>query len=223
MSPILVAFALLAQAQQPLPQPRQEGMPPREPTPGQAMFDAEQEASFTEARQTMHRFGACVADRSPQAAADVLARDFRTQEYRAGLRALSDQNGTCLNVRGRMRSAPLLFAAAMAERLIERGEGPVNVRLARAASQPATTAFAPSDAVAICVVRSMPDQVAQLFASAPASREETAAIAALRPAAGLCAGGRSRVEGSDAAMRSILATAAFRTLRAAAPATAARN
>jgi hypothetical protein len=220
---ILLALALLAQPSQPQQPQRPEGVAPREPSPGQAMFEAERMASDREAQVAMHRFGACVADRSPQAVAELLALDFRTPQYRTGLRTLGEQNGTCLNVRGRMRSAQLLFAGAIAERLIERDRAPLNVRLARAALQPATAAFAPSDALAICVVRSVPDQVAQLFASSPTTREEAAAVAALRPAADLCAGSRSRVEGSDAAMRAILATAAFRTLRAAAPANVAGN
>ena len=60
--------------------------------------------------------------------------------------------------RGRMRSANLLFAGAIAEQLLKRDPQPLNVRLARAAMKPAPAAYSDTDKMALCVVRGVPDE-----------------------------------------------------------------
>ena len=111
------------------------------------------------ARQEMERFGTCVADRSPEKAAQTLAMDFRTPTYQSAMRNLTRANEDCFRrYRDAMRANNLSFAGAMAERLIERDATPINVRIARTAHVPVPPRT-PSDAIAICIVRSAPDEV----------------------------------------------------------------
>lgn len=167
------------------------------------------------ARIEMQRFGACVVDASGAKAAATLRMDFRDPAYRSAMRALADNNRNCLRARGRMRSAGLSFAASMAEALLAKGEGTMKSRLARAAAAPATTAFTPTDAQAICVVRAMPDEVSALFATPVASEDEKRALAALAIGVQRCAAGGTPVEYGEAGLRSVLATAAYRQTVAA--------
>ncbi|PKP95638.1 MAG: hypothetical protein CVT75_00995 [Alphaproteobacteria bacterium HGW-Alphaproteobacteria-14] len=171
------------------------------------------------ARQALDAYGRCVAERKPQESQRVLAQDFRSSAYRTGLRMLSDDaERNCAKAavgqKGAMRSSNLLFAGAVAENLIEQGVEPVNVRLAMAVNAKADT-FGPTDALAQCLARSLPDQVAALFAAGPASEEELAASAPLFSAIAPCsqaAGIENRIEMSLPAMRAMLATAALRLI-----------
>ena len=178
--------------------------------------------SSAAARREMEQFGICVADRSPEKAADTLAMDFRSTTYKSALRNLARANEDCFIRRNdAMRSQNLSFAGAIAERLIERDAAPVNVRIVRASAasiEPRTA----SDAIAICVVRSVPDDVARLFASDVASDAEAQAYSALQLATRLCSQGKGELRTTVEGLRAMLATAAFRTVSAQ-PAVAGAN
>ncbi len=171
------------------------------------------------ARQVLDAYGRCVAERKPQESLRILTQDFRSSSYRTGLRMLSqDAERNCaedtLGRRGVMHSNNLLFAGAVAENLLEQGAQPINVRLARAASHSAAT-YSPTDALAQCLTRSLPDQVSALFASEPASEAETAATAPLFAAVRACSQAakiEAQFEMSPPAMRAVLATAALRLI-----------
>lgn len=217
MSLILISMALAAQqpaqpAQRPLPSD-----PPRaaEATPAHEIFYQDERSPLSaRAREVMHEFGRCAAQRSPDMAARTLSMNFTSTAYRNAMSQLSRNNEGCLDGARRMRGAGLLFAGALAEGLLDRGEAPLNARLARAATGAATPAYSPSDRVAICVVRSVPDQVATLFDTAPASDGEEAAMQQLLPAFEMCAQGGPQVRGNEAGLRAMLATAAFRSVGA---------
>ena len=91
----------------------------------------------------------------------------------------------------------------------------MNALLGRAAAGNAAPTYSFTDRVAMCMVRSAPDQVAALFATAPASAEETAAIAALGTPAQLCARAAQATRPlsiSPVGLRAMLATAAYRSI-----------
>lgn len=178
-----------------------------------AMAQADRPPVSAEARERMVDFARCVVRASPDKAHSALTRDFRTTAYRQELRVLAANNRSCM-AKGGMRATGLPFAAAMAEALLEQGDGPLNVRLVRAAPTDAPT-FAPSDAVAMCVARSDPDGVAALFATRPASHDEAKASAALGLAVGKCTPPAVKVDLAPFGLRSILATASYRLLAAA--------
>ena len=220
MSMMLIALALTLQPEpsQPSEPPLQEDFPAaRGLTPGHDLFYDDVPVSTAEARVAMQRFGACVAQRSERLAADTLGSDFTTQTYRSRLQRLVRSNEDCFREGGRrMLSSNLLFAGAIAEALVERDSQPLNVRLARAAMQPAPRAYSPGDQIAICVVRSLPDEVGRLMATGVGEPEEAAAVAALAPALAACAPPNRRVESNDAGLRAILAIAAYRSINGAA-------
>ena len=178
-------------------------------------------SSPPEARRAMHAFGACVADESPGKAARTLSMDFTTSTYRSALRNLASANASCLR-EGRMRSGGLLLAGAMAERLLEKDPSPLNARLARAAATSAPAARSPTDRIAICTVRSAPDEVARLLAAEVASGEEASAAAGLSVILRLCSPDGPRLETSAQGLRSMLATAAFRSVAASQTASSSR-
>ena len=228
MTPILLALAFVAQPAQPPEQPqeplREEFPASRGLTPNHDLFYDDVPVSTAEARVAMQRFGGCVAQRSQPLAAETIGSDFTTQTYRSRLQRLVRANEDCFREGGRrMLSSNLLFAGAIAEALVESDAQPLNVRLARAAMQPAPRAYSTSDQVAICVVRSLPDETGRLMASEVGSTEEEAAVRALAPAVQACATSR-RLETNAAGLRAILATAAYRSINgAAATGTAQRD
>jgi hypothetical protein len=228
MNMILFALAFSLQSQPPSQEsrPLPSGLPERQISPAHDSFFEDMPASSPQARSTLQNFGACVADRSPDLSAQTLAEDFRTSTYTNRLRHVTRVNEDCF--RGsrranRLRSANLLVAGSIAERLLERDTAPVNVQLAHAAARPAPEARSPAEGVALCVVRSTPDDVAALLATEVASENEAAAIRALGPVMGLCNQSGQGVEMSEAGMRAILATAALRAVRTGAPIGEARN
>ncbi len=174
------------------------------------------ERSSPAALRTIHSFGTCIADASTAKASAALASDFRTPAYRRSIDQLVEANRLCAASRGwsRMRASRLLLAGAIAERLIERDGKAVNRELAKAATKPAASSYSPTDSAAICVVRSVPDEVGKLFASEIATPGEVAAAAALTPVMSRCLNNRP-VEVSTDGLRAMLATAAFRSIYAA--------
>ena len=179
-------------------------------------------ASERGARRALEAFAKCVAERHPDEARRLLTMDFNSTGYRTGLRLLSrEAERTCAKASvgkgNTMRSASLLFAGAVAEAMLESGSEALNARLARSAGVKVES-YAPSDAVAQCLARSLPAQVAALFATGPGSEGEAAAAQPLLRATPVCAraaGIASRVELSVSAARAMIATASYRLLAAA--------
>lgn len=169
------------------------------------------------ARVALDSFAACVAQRDPAESLRVLNRDFRGAAYRNGLRMLASESGDdctsdAVGRRNVLRSSNLLMAGSIAENWLEQGDAPVNVRIVRAVETPAET-FAPTDAVAQCLVRSMPDQIGALFATAPGDAAESSAAAPLLSAVEPCSQAAqitTRIELSVPALRAMIATAALR-------------
>lgn len=174
-------------------------------------------SSSPEALRTIQSFGSCIADASTAKAAQTLAGDFRTPAYRRGIDQLVEANRLCAASRGwsRMRASRLLLAGAIAERLIERDGKPVNVELTKAAAKPAASSYSPTDTAAMCVVRSVPDDVAKLFATEVATDAEKSAADAVQPVMERCLPSTSSVSITTDGLRAMLATAAFRSIHSA--------
>ena len=229
MTAVLLALALALQTQTPPPaEPplRQEGPSEVELSPAHDTFEDEFRNATPAARDELHAYSACVAENSPTLAAETLRRDFTSRRYRNALLQLVRNNETCFRRRAAraraLRSSGLPFAGSLAEHLIARDSAPLNVRLARAATGPAPQPYSVTDRMALCVVRSVPDDVARLLATAVGSGEEEAALRALDLPVQVCARGGPRLALAPAAIRAMLATAAFRTVSGgdAGPATA---
>ena len=216
MSPILAALALALQPPPPPPEnrPLPADFPPsRDLSPAHDTYFEEFGAATPEARAVLHRFSACVARRSTGLVAETLRRDFRSTGYRDALRRLARHNEGCFGLRiGALRSTGLPFAGSLAEHLIARDPVPLNVRLARAAAGAAIQPYSATDRMALCVVRSVPDDVTRLLSTEVGGNEETAALQNLDLPVRICNRGGPELELAPAAIRAIIATAAFRTV-----------
>lgn len=223
----IAGFALPAQAQE--VEPRSSNSPAYEDSRlDKTLEKAERDAAGAggntrEARLALESYGRCTAERERGEAARVLAMDFTKPTYRTGLRMLSQEaERECakpaVGPGGVMRGSNLLFAGEVAEALLEAGPDPVGPRLAKAATVTGAQGFSPTDKVALCIVRSVPDQVAGLFATDRESAAETAAIGALDMPLRLCtraAAITTPMTISPAGLRAMLATAAFRSIASA--------
>ncbi len=222
---ILLAFAPVAAFAQAVPGDAPDIPAAKDNSQEEFLKDAEVERGASqqtdrEARLSLEAFGQCVAKASPGEAARVLAMDFTSTKYRTGLKLLADSaQKSCASKafgRGKMRTPNLLFAGELAEALVKSDATPAAARLARAAGAPATPSYSFTDKVAICVVRSVPDQVAALFDTQRDSADEAKAIEALAVPAGLCAKAaeaKKPLAINPAGLRAMLATAAFRLIK----------
>ena len=218
----MITFALLMamQAAPGAPEQPVENAPAPWPDPERelGMVDGYTTESDAKARATMTAFAACVVDGSTDRAAELLQRDFTTTTYRNGLQNLSRDNEGCarkVGLSGRMRMSNLSFAGALAEALLERRGRPVNALLAQAAAGAAAPTYSFTDGVAMCTVRSAPDQVSALFATEVGDASEASAVNALASTAALCAraaNARKPLSISPAGLRPMLATATNRTV-----------
>ena len=221
MKTLILALLLFVQdpapPQAPEPPLREEFPPSRTLSPAHDMYEDEFRVPTPAARTELHRFAACVAERSRDLAVETLRRDFTTARYRNALRSLARNNESCFRRRS-LYASGLPFAGSLAEHLLNRDPAPLNVRLARSADQPAPRPFSATDRVSLCVVRSVPDDVARLLATEIGSEAESQAVAALGLAVRVCSQGGPRLVTPAAGLRAIVATAAFRTLHSAAEA-----
>lgn len=217
---MIVASLLLALQAAPQPVQPAEPFPAPWPDPEREMGRGDAPVVNTDdvdARRTMASFAECVVAGSPAKVADVLVRDFRSTEYRNGLRNLSRDNEGCarkVGLVGRMRMGNLPFAGALAEEMLGADSQPLLKRLSMAALGPNATTYSWTDSVAMCMARGAPQPVAQLFDTAVGSGEEKVAVAGLKPVADICAGGAGKFEASALGLRSMLATASYRLLAA---------
>lgn len=171
------------------------------------------EAAPPEARRVLHDYAACIVRNSRGQVAATLRRDFTTNSYRNALIALGrNNNRNCYDRSQTLRATGLPFAGALAEHMLAAEATPLNVRLAHAASLPPVPNFSSTDRMALCVVRSMPDEIARLLGTTVASPEEASALQALEVPTRACSSGGPRLEIAPAGLRAMFATAAYRTL-----------
>ncbi|WP_156839261.1 hypothetical protein [Novosphingobium aquimarinum] len=181
-----------------------------------AMAESPARATNTPAaRGALEHWAACIAQRNTAEAARVLQMDFTTSTYDRALLMLSRESKDCTAFRGTLRAGGLLFAGELAEALIEQQPGGVRTALARAAAAAPPRSFSFTDKVAICAVRSAPDDVAALFATERDSDEEATAlrqVSATMAACSKAAEATKPLSINPAGMRAMLATAAFRSV-----------
>lgn len=210
-------FAMQAQSAAPAADPKPAAWPePEREMPGGNRVG--QGGNDRIARTTLEKLGECSARKSPGETARLLTMDFKSTVYDRGMVMLANANKQCAGFRGTLRSANLLFAGELAEAMLESDTTPLANRIAKAAAAPATESFSFTDKVAICVVRSVPNDVAALFATARDSAEETASLNGLTTAMGMCAKAaeaRKPLSINPAGLRAMLATATFRSLESA--------
>ncbi|MFL6777419.1 MAG: hypothetical protein ACJ8E8_00045 [Sphingomicrobium sp.] len=161
--------------------------------------------------EALHNFGACVVLMTPAGAEEVLAMDFRTDEYRESLRRLARGHGRCTLPRTELKFNGVLFAGAMAEALLEQPGGKVLRRLSAADDLAAPLAArSPLEAMALCGVITRPAAVGRLLEAEVTSEAENEAVEALMPTLNACLVGADKAELNRPALRSVMALAAWR-------------
>ena len=171
-------------------------------------------------RGSLDAWTGCIAAERAEEVDRILSKDFNSEGYKLGLKALAQTRVSkdCFDAMPRqyrsIRLGGLPFAGGLAEHRIESGSEPLLKRLAMAALGKETSSFSATDRIASCVVRGAPDLVAALFATKFETSEERAALAKVSPVADVCAGGAGKFEASALGLRSMLATASFRLLAA---------
>jgi len=187
------------------------------PVPAQA----QQERNERLQRLAVAAWTACIANEFPQDVNDLLVMDYRSNVYGDLITDLADRRVSeeCFRemprAYRRIQLGGLPFAGGLAEEMIEAEEQQTLVmRLSMAVvGEPAET-YSYTDQVANCMALGAPNLVADLFATDPASDEETAALTQLAPVQAICTRNGNAIEASALAMRSMLATASFRILAA---------
>ncbi len=160
----------------------------------------------------LHHFARCAVDsRGPQVT-QLLRADYRTKDYDKRMRREIDRSDTCLRF-GQLRFSMMLFAGAIAEILVEREPGGVaaSLRMPVDPSLPPLVAHSEADVMALCTVRAAPDPSALLLASQPMSPEEAAAVGMLLPSLRTCLVSGANAKLNPAAVRALIALAAWRT------------
>lgn len=188
------------------------GPPPSMPPPQHQLPGQDWQESLT-ARRALNAFGACLANRNVVVVRSALTMNYVSRNYSRRIAQLVERDEDCFRMRGgRMSFDHVSLAGAMAEHMIEQEPRPLNVRLARAALGPAGEVHSPADRVAMCVVRSLPDQVSALLVTDIDSPAEEAAAGALMPAFSACSQPGVQLSLSTSGVRTSLATAAYRSL-----------
>ena len=164
--------------------------------------------------KALHDFGACIVEESPKGAPEqLLAMDFRTEDYRKKLRAMTKGHDRCLVPNWKLRTnGSLLIAGAMAEALLKAEVKPAELpqRLAYDPARPAIPARSQIETMALCTVLKAPQPTSQLLEAEPASKDETAAMAPIGPVLGECLKKEMKVSLNPPAVRALLALAAWR-------------
>lgn len=139
----------------------------------------------------------------------ILAMDYRTHAASEALRSFVVTRNMCVPPASALSANSLLFAGALAEKLLPRDRDLATL-VAYDPARPPFQARDEREVMSLCVVRADPAAVAALFATAPASAEEAAALRALAPRLGQClrTGAETRVNGLQ--VRALLALAAWR-------------
>ena len=163
-------------------------------------------------RRMLRDFSRCLGQESPGQARRILRLDYRTDEYRRSLRNLATTYRSCKSFSGSLKMSGVLLAGGLAEALLPQALAGQPL-VARAAPDPALPTLVARDEgefLGLCSVRTMPDRVAALLATAPASEEEKQAVAAISPNLAPCLKDGAVARLNRPGLRSVLALAAYR-------------
>jgi hypothetical protein len=162
--------------------------------------------------QSLHRIGECIAHREPKTAREVLAMDFRSNEYKQKLKAIGTASSSCIPTNSDLQSAGLLFAGAVAEGLlkteVKKDELPNG--LAYDPARDLIEARSPTEEMALCTAFKAPKATAALLQTDPATANEAEAEDSLASTLRDCLKKDAKIELNRPALRSMLALAAYR-------------
>ena len=163
--------------------------------------------------RAMYEFGSCVVDRARSGVVEqLLALDYRTDEYRNRLQAVMKGHDRCLAPGWQLSASRVLIAGALAEAVL-RSEVKADEVPGRLAYDPARRpikARSPTEAMALCTALVAPQATARLLSTKPTSKQEREAMQAIGPAMASCLRKDAKLALNKPALRSLLALAAWR-------------
>jgi hypothetical protein len=172
------------------------------PASSQSPF-AEGAQPEAEAIRIMSVYARCVVDDDPRQAAALVESDRRSPDYQKNMRFFAIREKGCMPQFGRLKMQPVIFAGMMAEELMRRKHVDVST-LGGLSGLPAATS------VTTCLMQTQAQQVAGLFRTAPASRDEARSLALLKTAETQCPGVQPSPATSPVMLRAQLALLGYR-------------
>jgi len=175
-------------------------------------FAAEDESEPADALalEALHNYAACAVNRTPAGAEKMLSLEPGTPRFKAARRRFAQGHDMCAKRGDRLQFGGMIFGGDVAEALIVKKYNAA--ALAAAAAAPAPTPLNTIEAIGMCVARAKPADVFALFATAPASDPE---IAALKPTGDIlpgCIPAGQTIKLNRPAVRAIYALGAYRLL-----------
>ena len=163
------------------------------------------------AAQAMYNFTRCVVEFSRPGAEKLLARDFRSDEYRQAMRRYVKGHGRCAP-RSELGSSQLVFAGNLAEHLLidKFSETALAADLARDRSAMPIEARSVAEGIALCIVMQAPQDSAALFRTEVMSDAEKAVLANIAPKLSGCVRQGAEFRTNRTGLRALLALAAYR-------------
>lgn len=163
------------------------------------------------AAEAMATYTECVVQANPGAAERLLAKDFRTEEYREDVRRMAKGYGRCVPGQ-KLEFSSVLFAGNLAEHLLERNFSTAALAddLGRDRSAAPIQARTGSEAISMCIAMRSPQATAALFHTEAMSGEENKALAAIAPQLQGCVPQGTEFRTNRSGLRALLALAAYR-------------
>jgi hypothetical protein len=158
----------------------------------------------------VHVYAACVADRTPYGAEQVLAMDPNEASSHRMLERIAQGHPAC-EPGGRIPFNDALFRSGLAERLLAKRADSAGLvsRLAYDPTRRPVRAWDERDLVGLCMARKNPQAVAALLGTEPASAAEGQAEQALAPSFPACVKAGHTLQLGRATIRAMLAVAAW--------------
>lgn len=163
------------------------------------------------AAEAMYKYTECVVQANRGAAEKLLAKDFRSEEYRADVRRMAKGYSRCVPGQ-KLGFSSVLFAGNLAEHLLERNFSAATLAadLGRDRSAMPVPARTGSEAISMCIAMRAPQPTADLFHTDAMSSEESKVLAAIAPQLQGCVQQGVEFRTNRSGLRALLALAAYR-------------
>lgn len=172
-----------------------------------------------------NQFGQCVARREGKSMKRALELPYGTDEQQKAMFGVMDSFDGCLGNSedfDKLVTSGPLTAGGASEYFVKAEAKPADIAAIKGMSDEAlaATAFKPrngAEDLALCVVRSNPEAVAQLGRTLPASKAEKAAVAAVLPSVGPCVSDGQKLQLNAPSLRALLSYGLYRATVATKP------
>lgn len=163
------------------------------------------------AAQAMYNFAGCVVENSRDGAVKLLAKDYRSAQYREDMGKLAKGHDRCA-ANSTLGFSGVVFAGNLAEHLLtdKFSDAALAANLGRDRSATPIEARGTLEAVSMCIVMRAPKESAALFRTDVASDAEKAALGAIAPQLPTCVKQGTQFKTNRSGLRALLALAAYR-------------